>query len=103
MTNPVARSKIGYLPASKPELEIASNPISLWGPFPCVAGDRKYYAYKSEASQKLDTTSLKDSGLLRLGQDAAAGQYALQITVKDQPAGEKPRIVTHWSDFEIVR
>ena len=58
---------------------------------------------KSEASQKLDTMSLKDSGLLRLGQDAAAGQYALQITVKDQPSGEKPRIVTQWIDFEIVR
>lgn len=57
----------------------------------------------SDSSQQLVGTSLKDYGLLRLSQTAAAGQYVLQINVKDQPAGEKPRIATQWIDFEVVK
>ncbi|MBV8856873.1 MAG: VWA domain-containing protein [Acidobacteria bacterium] len=50
-----------------------------------------------------DTKTLRDDGLLRLGADAAPGEYVLQITVTEKSGGGKSRAATQWIDFEIAK
>lgn len=56
-----------------------------------------------EPRQRTEMARLGNDGLLRLSPALAAGDYVLQIIVKDQLAGTKPRVATQWIDFEIVK
>lgn len=56
-----------------------------------------------DLGQKADVKRLRDDGLLRLGLDAAPGEYVLQITVKVQSEGGKTRTATRWVDFEVAK
>jgi VWFA-related protein len=50
-----------------------------------------------------DPKRLVSGGAIKLGTDLAAGEYVLQVIVKDMLADEKHRTVTQWMDFEIVK
>lgn len=56
-----------------------------------------------DPGQQTDGARLNSDGVLALSPDLVAGDYAIQITVKDQVAGKKPRVATQWIDFEIVK
>lgn len=47
-----------------------------------------------------DMTRISDQGYLRLPADARAGEYALQIIIKDLKSN---KITSQWIDFEVVR
>jgi len=51
----------------------------------------------------VDPKRLIAAGGIKLGNDLAPGEYALQVTVRDMLADEKHRMVTQWMDFEIVK
>jgi VWFA-related protein len=50
-----------------------------------------------------DPKRLVSGGAIKLGNDLVAGEYVLQVIVKDMLADEKHRSVTQWMDFEIVK
>lgn len=56
-----------------------------------------------EPRQQTEMARLSNDGLLRPSPALTAGDYVLQIIVKDQLAGKKPRVATQWIDFEIVK
>lgn len=56
-----------------------------------------------DPGQQIDWTRLNSSGVLPLNPALMAGDYILQITVKDQAAGKKARVATQSIDFEIVK
>ena len=56
-----------------------------------------------DANGAVDPLRLPLAGALRLGSTLVPGQYVLQVIVTDAVPGEKPRTVTQWIDFEIVK
>jgi VWFA-related protein len=56
-----------------------------------------------DPKEQTDLRQLIAGGSVRLGNDLASGEYALQVIVIDKLAKEKERMATNWIDFEIVR
>lgn len=56
-----------------------------------------------DAAQQKDLTRLTDDGGFRLKDNAAPGEYVLQLTIKDAPDGQKPRTASQYIDFEVVK
>ena len=56
-----------------------------------------------DVSQQTDLTRLRDDGFFKLNQSTMPGEYVLQITVNDVLPNAKPRTVTQWIDFEVVK
>ena len=56
-----------------------------------------------ETAGQTDLKRISIFGEMQLGSNAAAGEYVLQIIVKDLLANEKQRIASQWIDFEIVK
>jgi VWFA-related protein len=55
------------------------------------------------AEGQQDLKRIGVAGELQLGATAAAGEYTIQIVVKDSLAPEKRQVVSQWIDFEIVK
>jgi hypothetical protein len=55
-----------------------------------------------DPGQQTDWTRLSNNVVLTLNPALSAGDYIMQITVKDQAPGKKPHIATQSIDFEIV-
>lgn len=56
-----------------------------------------------ETAGQADLKRISIFGEMQLGNNAALGEYVLQIIVKDLLASEKQRIASQWIDFEIVK
>lgn len=50
-----------------------------------------------------DLQRIASAATLQLGAQLPPGEYVLQIIVTDSSGKEKPRVVTRWVDFEVVR
>lgn len=55
-----------------------------------------------DPGQQNDAARLSNDGVVHLSPTAAAGDYSLQIIVKDHASGKSPRVATQWIDFEVV-
>ena len=53
-------------------------------------------------SQPSSLDSIDSSGVFQLGKKMPAGDYVLQVIVKDVNATEKHSLATQWTDFEII-
>lgn len=56
-----------------------------------------------ETAGQTDLKRISIFGEMQLGNNAAVGEYVLQIIVKDLLASEKQRFASQWIDFEIVK
>ncbi|HEY0320891.1 MAG TPA: VWA domain-containing protein [Pyrinomonadaceae bacterium] len=56
-----------------------------------------------DTSKQADLKRLIAGGSLQVGAELTPGDYVLQITVTDLLAKSKQRVVTGWTDFEIVK
>lgn len=56
-----------------------------------------------DPGQQTDLARVINDDVVPLSPDLPAGDYELQITVKEQSAGKKPRVATQWIDFEIEK
>jgi hypothetical protein len=56
-----------------------------------------------DTSQQADLKRLITGGSLQVGTELTPGDYVLQITVTDLLAKSKQRVVTEWTDFEVIK
>ena len=56
-----------------------------------------------DPKEQTDMRQAIAGGSVRLGNDLAPGEYALQVIVIDKLAKVKEQMATNWIDFEIVR
>jgi hypothetical protein len=56
-----------------------------------------------DLSDQPDLKRLFGGGAVQLGNEMVPGEYVFQIVVTDLLANEKRRVVTQWTDFEIVK
>ena len=56
-----------------------------------------------DAAGQADPARLSESRLFKLNEQAAPGEYALQITVNEIDPKGKRRTTTQWVDFEVVK
>jgi len=56
-----------------------------------------------DPGQQTDLARISSVGVLTLSPALMAGDYVIQITVKEEAAGNKARVATQWIDFEIVK
>ncbi len=56
-----------------------------------------------ETNGQSDLTRIQANGALQLADKMEAGEYVLQIVVKDLSAKEKRAVATQWIDFEVVQ
>ena len=57
---------------------------------------------KAEIQDQADWSRINDYGYLRLSPNSEAGDYALQILIKDLASKTKDKVISQWVDFEIV-
>ena len=55
-----------------------------------------------EITEKTNLSRILFGGKLALGKELPAGEYILQIIVKDKFAKEKNNLTAQWVQFEIV-
>lgn len=56
-----------------------------------------------DPGRQTDLSRINSDGVLTLSSALMAGDYVIQITVKEEAAGNKARVTTQWIDFEIVK
>jgi len=56
-----------------------------------------------ETANQADVGRLVAGGTMRLGSVLVPGDYDLQVIIRDLANKEKPRLVTQWIDFEIIK
>jgi hypothetical protein len=50
-----------------------------------------------------DLQRIASASRLQLGAQLLPGEYVLQIIVTDSSVKEKPRVITRWIDFEVIK
>ena len=66
---------------------------------PIFSGD----ATPIDIAGQTDLQRIASASRLQLGAQLPPGEYVLQIIVTDSLGKEKPRVVTRWIDFEVIR
>jgi VWFA-related protein len=56
-----------------------------------------------DINQQRDWRRLTAGGSLQIGSEMTPGDYVLQVIVTDLAAKGKPRTITQWTDFEVVK